>query len=247
MDPAQSAPRWEITIPEEPVAPAGAWVSRIPPPPLDFLPPTRECDPYPKGAPLVTSVPDAGSPEAYNEDEFVHLWTQVYLIFLKIRYLKEADVDFPPEDTGRHADINQDRLRNEFSMSDQVISLLERLPYLAKGAGGVDGTAFFPFGQIFNYLNVNEAFLDTCRDPHPMNSPARNIKVSLKDYLLPDDVALLYPYEHIGLVWILDTKASQYCPLPDPYLTGMANHEIRSRRHHPDSVRLRRAKQQKHP
>ncbi|KAL2755811.1 hypothetical protein ACRALDRAFT_1082093 [Sodiomyces alcalophilus JCM 7366] len=186
---------------ESPQVPTGAWLC-------------PEDDPYPKGAPLITSVPDDDSPLAYNEDEMVFLWTQIYRIFLKIGYLRDEGVVFPPEDTGRHTAMDRARFQTEFNMSDRVISLIERLPYPAEGAEGMDGTAFFPEGMILNYLNQDENVIDACRDPHPMfwyqrpteGDPAE--QGPARDYLLPDDVALLSPYESDGMTWILDTKTN---------------------------------------
>lgn len=201
MDPDANALAPE-TIPDEPTAPDGAWLC-----------PAR--GPYPAGAPLVRSMPggaDADPPTPYDEDEFVSLWHQIYRIFLRLGYLKKEDVVFPPENTGRHADINQARLRTEFNMSDRVVSLLERLPYPAKGAGGYDGVMFAPFGMVFNYLHPDKHILQTCRDPHYQNQLSNGREDPSPDYLYPDDVALLTPFESDGMCWILDTKTSQFGP-----------------------------------
>ncbi|KAL2759443.1 hypothetical protein ACRALDRAFT_2038303 [Sodiomyces alcalophilus JCM 7366] len=193
-----------LLVPDEPTAPEGAWLS-----------PAR--GPYPAGAPLIRPTPDtnADSSTAYDEDEFVALWHQIYRIFLRLSYLKEEDVVFPPEDTGRHADIKQDRLRREFNMSDRAISLLERLPYPTKGAGGYDGVMFAPFGMVFNYLHADEYTLRTCRDPHYQNQLANGRDDPSPDYLYPDDVALLTPFESDGMCWILDTKTNAIRTLQD--------------------------------
>jgi hypothetical protein len=185
-------------IPDEPVAPAGAWLN-----------PKR--GPYPEGAPLITEAPPDDSPLAYNEDEIVALWTQIYHIFIKIRHFKEREVIFPPEDTGRHPNIDRTRFRDEFGMSERAISLVERLPYTVKGTGGYWGQIFFPEGRIFDYLNFTHSsgMSVDCRQPHPGLADPSTVEFPPDRLLFPEDVALLDPVDWQGVAWILDTKTSE--------------------------------------
>lgn len=192
-------------IPDEPVAPEGVWCS-------------PESGEYPVGAPLVTSAPPDDSPLAYNEDEFVALWSQIYRIFIRLSYFKENEIIFPPEDTGRHPDINtgrhpgidKARLRNEFGMSERAISLVERLPYPVKGSGGYQGPIFFWEGRIVDYLDgEKDGALWDCRVPHCylMDPDVRDDPP--ERLLVPDDVKLVTPSDNLGVSWILDTKTSE--------------------------------------
>lgn len=90
-------------------------------------------------------------------------------------------------------------------MSDRVISLIQRLPYPADESGM---TTFFSEGTALSYLNQNEGLFNVCRDPHPMLWHDSDGQTPIRDYLLPDDVALLYPFPNQGMAWILDTRAS---------------------------------------
>lgn len=176
-------------IPDEPMVPEGTW-----------------CNQRIYGAPLVTSDRDDS-----HLDGFVALWHQVYRIFIKIRYLKEAEVVFPPAGTGRHPNIDRARLRDEAGMSERAISLIERLPYPIKHFDGCWDwpPPFVTEGMILNYLFPKEWIIENCRSPHPMADAAGKDGVCPPDHcLLPDDVLLLSSYESFGRTWVLDTKTS---------------------------------------
>lgn len=163
--------------------------------------------PYPDSAPLVTAEPGPDSPFAFNQDEFVSLWCNIYDLLLKLNYIRRDDVAFPQEDTGRHAGVDRQRLRGDLGMSSEAVSLIERLPFPRLKSDA--RMQIFNEAMAINYL-VDED-LRRCRDPHEMRASSRSNSASgsASSYLLPDDVALTLPYEGEGLTWILDLKYSE--------------------------------------
>ncbi|KAH7303285.1 hypothetical protein B0I35DRAFT_446899 [Stachybotrys elegans] len=159
-------------------------------------------DPYPALAPLITSPPEPNTPTAFNEDEFVSLWTGIYDIFIELNFVRRDQVIFPPQDTGRHPGIGKDRLHHELHMSPEAISLVERLLY-PKIVSPQYRTHFFIEAIAINYLEEED--LRECRDPHWSYREGAQSEPAA-DYLLPHDVALTLPYEDEGLTWILDIK-----------------------------------------
>lgn len=159
-------------------------------------------------APIVWTEPDPDSPEAFNEDEFVALWNEVYSLLCKLRHFRREEVVFPPQDTGRHPNLDTDRLYGDLGMSPEAVSLIERLPYST--ASGEQSFIFLE-AEVLNYLRPDH--LKLCRDPHDMEQFSTGVSddpPSSTDgiYMLPHDVALTIPYEGEGITWILDIKKS---------------------------------------
>lgn len=160
-------------------------------------------------APIVWAEPEPGSPEAFNEDEFVALWNEWYSLLFKVGHFRPEDVIFPPKDTGRHANIaDTGRLYGELGLSPEAVSLIERLPYSTCEG---EESRIFAEAEALNYMRPHD--LSLCRDPHRMAQFSTGISddpPSSTDgiYLLPHDVALTLPYEGEGWTWILDLKYS---------------------------------------
>lgn len=166
--------------------------------------------PYmPIGAPYVLVPPPEESPQAYNEDEIVSLFNEIFQIFLDLKYLQPNEVAFPPAETGRH------RLENAFlmgpiGMNRRVVSLLQRLPFITKKVHD-DHVQFFVSSIGINYTRESEEFLFACRDPPTYHRFAVGRWYPNPSYLRPDDFALCYGYQSDDPTWILDTEASKFC------------------------------------
>ncbi|WYZ42273.1 hypothetical protein EsH8_V_001168 [Colletotrichum jinshuiense] len=151
--------------------------------------------------PLVWTQPAPGSPEAFREDEFVSLWSEMYVLLLKLNFWRREDVVFPPENTGRHTNLDRHHLRVELGMSPEAVSLIERLPY--PRIAPYKRMRIFPEADAMNYLEWDD--LKDCRDPQDMaHYSTRASNMSDSSYLLPQDVALARPDESDGLACILD-------------------------------------------
>ncbi|KAF4430760.1 hypothetical protein CFRS1_v009577 [Colletotrichum fructicola] len=154
-----------------------------------------------KMAPLVWTQPAVGSAAAFREDEFVSLWCDMYAMLLRLNFWKREDVIFPQEDTGRHAQLDTQRLLNEKRMIPEAVSLLERLPYPRNAS--YRRMRIYREADAINYLEEDD--VNGCRDPHDMAQYSAHPDSSNDaSYLLSQDVALARPDESDGLAWILD-------------------------------------------
>jgi len=158
--------------------------------------------------PLVWAEPAEGSPAAFQEDEFVSLWCEMYALMLKLNFWRREDIVFPPSDTGRHTDLDRLYLLDELGMSPEAVSLLERLPY--PRIEPYHRMRIFSESDAINYLEWDD--VKDCRDPHDMAQNSINASTASGSYLLPDDVALARPDESFGLTWILDLRNSMFSP-----------------------------------
>ncbi|KAJ0367831.1 hypothetical protein COL154_003054 [Colletotrichum chrysophilum] len=158
-------------------------------------------------APLVWTQPAVGSAAAFREDEFVSLWCDMYAMLLRLNFWKREDVIFPQEDTGRHAQLDTQRLLNEKRMIPEAVSLLERLPYPRNAS--YRRMRIYREADAINYLEEDD--VNGCRDPHDMAQYSAHPDSSNDaSYLLSQDVALARPDESDGLAWILDLSHSMY-------------------------------------
>ncbi|KAK2729364.1 hypothetical protein CKAH01_10313 [Colletotrichum kahawae] len=170
-------------------------------------------------APLVRTQPAPGSAAAFQEDEFVSLWCDIYAMLLRLNFWKREDIVFPQGDTGRHAQLDTRHLLNDKGMSPEAVSLLERLPY--PRIGSYRRMRIYPEADAMNYLEEDE--VNYCRDPHEMAQySAQPDSLNGASYLLPQDVALARPDESDGLAWILDLNAFRFVsgPLEAPARGG---------------------------
>ncbi|KAH0430551.1 hypothetical protein CcaCcLH18_07710 [Colletotrichum camelliae] len=152
-------------------------------------------------APLVWTQPAPDSAAAFQEDEFVSLWCDIYAMLLRLNFWKREDIVFPQGDTGRHAQLDTRHLLNDKGMSPEAVSLLERLPY--PRIGSYRRMRIYPEAKAMNYLEEDD--VSDCRDPHEMAQySAQPDSLNGASYLLPQDVALARPDESDGLAWILD-------------------------------------------
>ena len=160
------------------------------------------------GLQLITSPPPADSPLAYNEDEITSLITQIYNMLLRISYLSPSDVVFPPADTGRHL-LDTALFHNKVHIGTQVISLLERLPYVRVGLPLPVFYEAIPYDYTED-TDTLQHIIET-RDPDTWNRWNQGRKGPHRRYLRPEDVALTYPTDagREGATWILDVEASK--------------------------------------
>lgn len=164
-------------------------------------------------APLVWTEPAPGSPAAFREDEFVTLWYEMYALVFKLNFWRREDVVFPSADTGRHANLDRQRLLVEMGMSPEAVSLVERLPYPRNRS--YRRMCIYFEADAMNYLD--ESDIKDCRDPLDMAqfSPQAS-SMNGRSYLLPQDVTLALPDESHGIAWILDLKYSTSRPARPP-------------------------------
>lgn len=158
-----------------------------------------------RGAPRIKSVPPPDSPLAYNEDDLVSIFTDIYNHFSEILYL-QGHISFPPDDTGRHS-LDVEYLRDELRMTPRVISLLERLPYADLNRW--DPHEWYPGARFVDYRNTKTARF--ARDPGGISMYAGfgDDGCPRSDFLRPGDVALsIAAYDGRGTI-ILDTEASK--------------------------------------
>ena len=171
-----------------------------------------------RGAPRITSPPAVDSPLAYNEDEIVGIFTDIYKHFISIFYIKEELVAFPPEDTGRHV-LDRRYLSEELFLSDRVISLMERLPYVDKTEDNIhkrDSIEWYPQSIMADFRNTKRARY--LRDPGGLSWVDPNSDYSDRDgpdlhFMRPTDIALGDPMTFGAQQVILDTEASMWAPL----------------------------------
>lgn len=163
--------------------------------------------PYNYTAPVVWTEPEPGSPEAFREDEFVSLWNEMYTLLFKLNFWRREDMHFPSAETGRHTNLDRERLLVEKGMSLEAVSLLERLPYPCANSWR-RRLHIYHDAIAINYLNPED--IQDCRDPllDTQYFPEANAYANDGNYLLPQDVTLAIPYEAEGLTWILDLKHS---------------------------------------
>ncbi|TDZ74625.1 hypothetical protein CTRI78_v000497 [Colletotrichum trifolii] len=158
-------------------------------------------------APLVWTQPAPGSPEAFQEDEFVSLWCDMYAVLLRLNFWNPEDIIFPPADTGRHANINSQHLQNGLGMSPEAVSLVKRLPY--PRITPYRRLRIYHEADAMSYLEDDD--VQSCRDPHDMAQySAQPDSLNDASYLLPQDVALARPDESDGLAWILDLEYNAF-------------------------------------
>lgn len=90
--------------------------------------------------------------------EVALLMGALYEMFVKMRYLKADQVEYPPHTGSKALDIN---FITELGLSSDVIDLLQQLPYVPD----TEGSAFFHCGGGFlDYRNHSD--LDESRDPY---------------------------------------------------------------------------------
>lgn len=137
----------------------------------------------------------------------------MYALLLKVNFIRREEIFFPPEDTGRHANLDRQHLLVNLGMSPEAISLVERLPF-SRMEGRLFNMCVFFKAMALSYLEQED--LEKCRDPHDMKNnsvvEAGDASSMSGSYLLPDDVALTLPYEGEGRTWILDLKYSTSMP-----------------------------------
>lgn len=173
--------------------------------PLSPSPDTPTFTPYfQHGGQLITSPPAADSPLAYNEDDIVSALSQIYEVFLDLGYLQPEKLILPPDDTGRHV-VDHQRLQDELNLSPRVISLVERLPYVVDVER--DEFQFYVEAMPINYLD--EKHRSESRIPGNIPYFANSAGEPIDSFaLLPQDIALSYPYNGDGFTLILDTEMS---------------------------------------
>ncbi|KAK2018346.1 hypothetical protein LZ32DRAFT_687664 [Colletotrichum eremochloae] len=160
-----------------------------------------------KRAPLVWTQPDLSSPTAYQEDEFVSLWCDMYSMLLKLNFWKREVVKFPPADTGRHTQLCSQYMLNEKGLSWEAVSLTQRPPYPRVAA--YRRMRIYPEADAISYLETDD--IRNCRDQHDMAQYSVQIDSSKNsNCLLPQDVALPQPDESDGPTWVLDLDHSMY-------------------------------------
>ncbi|KAL0929928.1 uncharacterized protein CTRU02_215137 [Colletotrichum truncatum] len=163
---------------------------------------------------LVCTQPAPGSPSAFEEDEFVALWFDMYAILVRLNFCRREDIVYPPAATGRHALLDSQQLLNERGMSPEAVSLVERLPY--PRVASYKRMRIYPEADAMNYLAEDD--VKDCRDPHEMAQySAQPENLNDASYLLPQDVALARPSESDGLAWILDLNHSVFINLYSPH------------------------------
>ncbi|KAF9870211.1 hypothetical protein CkaCkLH20_12297 [Colletotrichum karsti] len=165
-------------------------------------------------APLVWAQPAPGSSAAFQEDDFVALWFDMYAILMKLNFWKREDILFPPVATGRHAQLDSQHLLIERRMSPEAVSLVERLPY--PRVASYRRMRIYPEADAMNYLDKDD--IRDCRDPHEMAQYSTQLHSSNDaSYLLPQDVTLARPDESDGLAWILDLSHNAFRFVSGPF------------------------------
>ncbi|KAF2127492.1 hypothetical protein P153DRAFT_432624 [Dothidotthia symphoricarpi CBS 119687] len=139
--------------------------------------------------------------EPFNVDRIVSLWTELLQLQIDIGYYPTDDfISFPPPE-GRPID---EKLCQELHLTDEVISLLKRLPCPPNFSEAYDTPIFdesmaVPFTD--NEWIRNSRDLKRCWYAND-NEPLR------LDYLKPEELALVLEIDDTGRHLILDTKAN---------------------------------------
>lgn len=147
-------------------------------------------------------APDKFPP--YDEDVIVKQLTRIFQIFTDLCYARDSDVIFPsistsPNDPPRHNFSQTTRkLFSDLNFSDQVISLLERTPYIRE-----DPSREYPI------YTADTVLYPITKDDYVR--PAREIvDVSVEEprRLGADEIALAVPKNREGMTMILDVGES---------------------------------------
>jgi len=178
------------------------------PPQYPATPRQQALEPTPPPSPILNTI---STP--YNEAEIVSLITELYELLVKVAYLDNGQVTWPPFDSGHLINVD---LCKQLGLDAAVISLMKKIPYVDSREQEEDdvierpdlhGFHLFPRSMAYSFLRDDD--ITESRDPENL-PPRPGEKSELRlDYILPHDIALSHNLRD-GMTLVLDTKDSMF-------------------------------------
>ncbi|KAJ4369883.1 hypothetical protein N0V83_005647 [Neocucurbitaria cava] len=144
--------------------------------------------------------PVMSSTEPFDVDRIISLWTKILQLQVDIGYYPNDDsISFPPPG-GRAVD---ETICQEFGLTDEVLSLLKRLPCPSNFDEAYETTIF---EESMAVPLTDSEWIRNSRDP--ARCWYADADAPLRSDLKPEELALVLVKDESGYNLILDTKAS---------------------------------------
>lgn len=142
--------------------------------------------------------------EPFNVDKIISLWTELLTLQIDLGFYSDNDaISFPPPE-GRHID---EVVCDQFGLSDDVISLMRRLPCPSTFDEAWESTVF---NESMAIPFTDSDWVRRSRDlENCWSGPGGPVRA---DYMNSGDLCLVVDKDETGYHLILDTKESKSQP-----------------------------------